>query len=199
MFTAQTAVECSTKKRKVKTSDFLELLLSRSSIEQLRKALPEFDEQQISNFIKEAIDCIKNKEDSNDESMIIHIDGASKGNPGDAGIGYLIEGKDGTILAKECRYIGKTTNNVAEYTALLEALEESLKLGAKTVEVFSDSELLVRQINGVYKVKQEHLRQLFKKINSLISQFKSFRITHIPREKNKEADRLANLGANRAY
>lgn len=120
-----------------------------------------------------------------------HIDGASKGNPGPAGIGYSIE-KDGVILEEYSEFIGETTNNTAEYRALLAALRRLKELGGREVTVFSDSELMVRQINGLYKVKNQNLQQLHHNAIHSIREFDSFRILHVPRGQNSHADGLAN-------
>lgn len=127
----------------------------------------------------------------------IYIDGAARGNPGPAGIGVVIKSGGKTIL-EVSDYIGKTTNNVAEYLALIRGLEEALLLGAKEAECFSDSELLVKQIQGEYKVKNEGLSPLFHHLQSLMVKFKKFSITHKAREENKHADALANRGIDNA-
>lgn len=120
----------------------------------------------------------------------LFTDGGSRGNPGHAGIGAIIKAnKDYTYNA----YIGKTTNNVAEYKALILGLEKALENDFLELEIFCDSELLVKQVLGIYRVKQEHLIPLFKKIKELLARFNSFAISHIRREKNKEADSLVNL------
>ena len=123
--------------------------------------------------------------------LIAHIDGASKGNPGPAGIGYSIE-KDGIMLEEYSEFIGETTNNTAEYRALLAALTRLKQLGGRDVTIFSDSELIVRQINGMYKVKKPKLQQLHADAMHCIGEFDSFRILHIPRHRNSHADGLAN-------
>lgn len=119
----------------------------------------------------------------------IYCDGASRGNPGDAGIGCLIVLDDKKIEISE--YIGKTTNNVAEYTALIKGLQEALKHKVQEIDIFSDSELLVRQINGVYKVRNKKLIPLYEKVKEILSNFKKYRVFHIYREDNHVADRLA--------
>ena len=124
----------------------------------------------------------------------IYIDGASKGNPGAAGVGIVIF-KEGARLKDISRHIGNTTNNVAEYTALIYALEEALILKAGKVKVLTDSELLAKQINREYKVRHPNLKPLFEQARNLSRGFKSFEIRHIVREKNKEADRLADKAA----
>ncbi len=123
----------------------------------------------------------------------VHIDGASRNNPGPAGIGVLAQ-KDGKEVLQLAEYIGKTTNNVAEYTALIRALEELLLLGHKKAHFYSDSQLLVEQVCGRYRVKDEKLKGLHSLAQKLASKMEVFRITHIPREKNRDADSLANKG-----
>jgi ribonuclease HI len=123
----------------------------------------------------------------------IYIDGAARGNPGPAGIGVVIK-KGSQTFAEISDFIGKATNNIAEYIAFIRGLEEALVLGATKVECFSDSELLVKQINGEYKVKNEGLSPLHHHAKSLIKKFKTFSISHTVREENKHADELANKG-----
>lgn len=124
----------------------------------------------------------------------IHIDGAARGNPGPAGVGVLIADAGGQVIERLHRFIGEATNNVAEYTALLLALEQAQALGCAEVEVYSDSELMVRQIQGTYQVKHPSLRPLHAKARERIAGFRRFDIHHVPREKNAEADALANRG-----
>lgn len=128
--------------------------------------------------------------------MMLHIDGASRGNPGPAGIGVLIQDGYGQEIASISDYLGETTNNVAEYRALIRGLEEALARGATTVEVFTDSQLLARQVNGTYRVNHPGLQPLFRQVLSLKEKFRQFTITSVPREENKEADRLANAGVD---
>jgi ribonuclease HI len=125
--------------------------------------------------------------------VYIYTDGAARGNPGPAGIGVVIK-SEGETLLEVSDYIGKTTNNVAEYMALIRGLEEAIDLGHKSVEVYADSELLIKQINGEYKVKNEGLLPLYLHLKSLIKKFNHFDISHTPREANIHADKLANKG-----
>lgn len=125
--------------------------------------------------------------------LTVNIDGASRGNPGDAGIGIIAKEKNKVIIELS-EYIGKATNNAAEYSALVRALEEILILGYKQAHIISDSELIVEQINGNYKVKDETLKILYYQAKALILKFDSFSIKHVKREQNKEADLLANKG-----
>ncbi|MGH9434922.1 MAG: ribonuclease HI family protein [Terriglobia bacterium] len=124
---------------------------------------------------------------------MIHIDGASRGNPGPASYAVVVKRADGEPVASLAKKLGRATNNFAEYQALLAALEYAAGNGHRRVSVFSDSQLLVRQIQGRYKVKSEDLKPLHARALSLIRELKGFSITHVMREKNREADRLANL------
>jgi len=127
--------------------------------------------------------------------LTIYTDGAAKGNPGPAGIGFLLCSKSGKKIFEASRAIGRATNNVAEYKALLAALTEAGNRKADVILVKSDSELMVRQLEGKYKVKNPTIRSLFSEAQGLIRQFKSFSIHHIPREENYEADSLASGAA----
>ena len=131
------------------------------------------------------------------EWVIAFCDGGSRGNPGPAGYGVLIEDLDGQKLAELSEYLGKTTNNVAEYSALLAALEWSLHHGRPRLRVVADSELLVKQIQGRYKVASPDLRPLYEEAKRRIARLDGFRIEHVLRGKNQKADRLANAAMDR--
>ena len=120
----------------------------------------------------------------------IFTDGACSGNPGPAGVGGVIS-KDGRVIKRISKFIGLSTNNLAEYTALIYGLQEALVLKASEIKVSTDSELLFHQIKGRYKIKNEKLKILFDQAQNLIRGFKRFDLECIPREKNQEADRLA--------
>lgn len=122
----------------------------------------------------------------------VFSDGAARGNPGPAGAGAVIESADGRVLARLGRYLGRATNNQAEYQGLILGLEHALEMGAREVEVFADSELLVRQLRGEYRVRNEGLLPLWREAKGLLDRFEGFRLTHIPREKNVEADEMSN-------
>jgi ribonuclease HI len=126
------------------------------------------------------------------QEWLLMVDGAARGNPGHAGCGAAICDARGVVVEELARYLGHATNNVAEYHALLMGLEALLKSGRKRIRVQSDSQLLVRQLNGEYRVKDEKLKVLFQQAINLLRQFESYRIFHVPREQNKLADRLAN-------
>ena len=130
--------------------------------------------------------------------VIIWVDGASRGNPGPAAIGAIIKDDQSKLLARISQRIGTTTNNQAEYRAIIAALEKAVRLGASRVELNSDSELVVRQINGEYRVKKASLKSLYKQVKRLQDLLQSFTITHIPRQQNTEADNLANTALNLA-
>lgn len=125
------------------------------------------------------------------EPLIINCDGAARGNPGPAGIGGVIKDADGNKIIEIKDYIGETTNNIAEYTALIKALHTAKSLSARDIVINLDSELVVKQITGEYKVKNEGLKPLFCEVKNLLANL-SYKISHIPREKNKDADILAN-------
>ena len=130
------------------------------------------------------------------EGLILYVDGASRGNPGPSAVGVVLYDGGKRVVRSFGKYIGETTNNVAEYTALLYGIQEALQQQAKTLKVHTDSELLARQMQGRYKVKEPQLKVLNEQIHYLIPGFRSFSIQHIPREKNREADRLANQAIN---
>lgn len=123
---------------------------------------------------------------------IIYTDGGARGNPGPAGAGAVLYDASGKEVATVSKYLGETTNNVAEYTAVVLALELAAKRGAKVVDMRMDSELVVKQMNGVYRVRQPHLQVLFGSIQQLLGRFTRVTFTHVRREQNKRADELAN-------
>jgi ribonuclease HI len=122
-------------------------------------------------------------------------DGASRGNPGKSGIGYVVYGEDGATITSGCAFIGNSTNNIAEYTALITCLRVLLVLPepVERVAVHADSELMVRQLNGVYKVKDEGMKRLYREVQTILSSAPfTVTFTHVPRSQNKKADELAN-------
>ena len=127
----------------------------------------------------------------------IYADGGSRGNPGPSGAGAIIT-VDGETKATVSRYLGNTTNNVAEYTGLVLALEKAHDLHIQQVHVYMDSELVVKQMTGIYRVKDAKLQPLFVKARGLADNFASFNISHVRREKNSIADQLANQAMDNA-
>jgi ribonuclease HI len=124
--------------------------------------------------------------------VIIHADGVSRGNPGLAAIGATIKDGRGQLLASVSQRIGRATNNQAEYRALMAALKETVKMGATEASIYLDSELVVRQLSGRYRVKNAALKSLYHEVSRLLSRLSSFSLNHVPRQQNAEADRLAN-------
>ena len=132
-------------------------------------------------------------------SVIINVDGGARGNPGPAGAGVIVkDAADGEVLFAGGFFLGRATCNQAEYNGLLNALRQAKTLGAQAVEIVSDSELMVKQMNGEYRVKNEGLRELYGRANQLCRDFKQCRFLHVPREQNAEADKLVNQAINLA-
>lgn len=132
------------------------------------------------------------------EKLIIYTDGGARGNPGPAGIGCVVLDEQGNAVEEISEYIGEATNNQAEYRALIAGLTKAKDLGAKEIEFFLDSELVVKQLNREYKVKDKDLAVLFVKAYNLTLSFKKVIFKHIRREKNELADRLVNLALDKA-
>ena len=128
----------------------------------------------------------------NVKRAIIFTDGAARGNPGPASIGVTIKDAQGKLIASISQRIGTKTNNQAEYMAIITALEKAISMGVRQVDLYSDSELVVRQINGRYRVKKDTLKPLYQRAKQLQNSLEGFTITHIPRQQNTEADSLAN-------
>lgn len=124
--------------------------------------------------------------------ITLYFDGASRGNPGPAAVGIVLMDQSGTVLVEKGEYIGVATNNVAEYKAMLRGLEEASNLQASTVSVYGDSELLIKQMNGVYRVKHPNLLPLYQRAQSMIRAFKNISFIYIPRDQNTCADKAAN-------
>ncbi len=131
--------------------------------------------------------------------LIAYIDGASRGNPGPASAGVVFQDADGHTVKKLAIRIGHTTNNVAEYSALIFALQEATLLRVKELQIFTDSELLAKQFNGEYKVKEDTIRVLYSLAAHLRKSFKHLTVTHIPRERNKLADAEANRALDQGF
>ena len=126
--------------------------------------------------------------------LLIYTDGAARGNPGPAGAGAILrDAADGTVLAEVAEPLGHATNNVAEWTAVLLALREARRLGATHVDLRMDSELVARQISGVYRVKHPDLKPLHAAVMELLHSLEGYTAGHVPRELNKDADRLSNV------
>lgn len=177
----------------------LAALAEKLSVNGLLEDYPDLTREKLKEILLEASRKFPSKTDARasrdfnpGKALIINVDGASRGNPGEAGAGAVLRNTSGQALELK-KYLGQTTNNVAEYEALIMALEEASRLGVREAEVRSDSELLVHQMNGVYRVKSPQLKPLYEKAVSLASGFGKMKFVHVGREDNREADRLANL------
>jgi ribonuclease HI len=146
-------------------------------------------QDQLQNIFQDAADYYYTQEEG---VWSLYSDGASRGNPGQAGVGVVLVDPYGQIAVRNLEYLGQATNNVAEYRGLLLGLKMAKNLGIRKIKVYSDSELLVRQINGSYRVKKPHLLVLWQEAQRELQQFSAFEVIHVPRELNREADRLAN-------
>ena len=144
---------------------------------------------------KEITDTLNIKKEA--DLIVVNVDGASRGNPGESGIGVAIFDKDTNLISEACDYLGVATNNIAEYKALILGIKLSTEYNAKRTLFKSDSELMVKQIKGEYKVKNAQLKLLFAEAQSLLKKLPNWKIMHVPREENKEADLLANKGVEK--
>jgi ribonuclease HI len=124
--------------------------------------------------------------------LVVHVDGGARGNPGPAAVAAVVATADGEILEENSETIGRATNNVAEYRALLLGIERARALGAGEIELVGDSELIVRQVRGEYRVKDAGLRELHARVREALDAFGRWSIRHVPREENERADRLVN-------
>jgi ribonuclease HI len=132
------------------------------------------------------------------DKVIVHVDGGARGNPGPAAAACVISAPDGELLGEHALLLGKATNNVAEYRALLLGLEHARKLGAREVEVIGDSELIAKQVQGVYKVKHEAMRSLHGQALAALGAFAKWSIRTVPRAQNAQADALVNAALDQA-
>ncbi|MDY7033729.1 MAG: ribonuclease HI family protein [Thermodesulfobacteriota bacterium] len=152
--------------------------------------------EDIQRILRESAELYKRRMDmpvSDDHyDFILETDGACKGNPGESGAGVVIHDVKGNATRELKKYLGMNTNNTAEYRALIYGLEEALKLGGGRIRIFSDSELMVKQLKGTYSVRNKELMLLHKEVNDLLKKFDAYDINHINREQNRHADRLAN-------
>jgi ribonuclease HI len=126
--------------------------------------------------------------------LLIYTDGAARGNPGPAGLGAILrDASSGEVVGELARYLGIRTNNYAEWTAVEAALDEALRLGASRVDLRTDSELVARQISGRYRVKHPDLKPIHARVMGQLARFAGYTVGHVPREQNRDADRLSNV------
>jgi len=142
--------------------------------------------------LKKVLSLAARRFDEVEGEGILRVDGASRGNPGQAGAGLVLE-KNGEILLRMGEYLGEATNNEAEYRALILGIDQGRRLGLTELKIYSDSELLVRQMKGEYRVRNPRLQELYFQAVKGLESFRKVFFSHVPREKNKEADRMANL------
>jgi ribonuclease HI len=132
------------------------------------------------------------------KKMIVHVDGGARGNPGPAAAACVVSDPNGEVLEEQARLLGRATNNVAEYRALLLGLERARALGATEVEVVNDSELVAKQVRGIYKVKHEAMRPLHREAMAALKEFERWSIRSVPRAQNAHADALVNAALDQA-
>jgi ribonuclease HI len=200
--------------KKSQAADILGVLLSKLPDEFIRNHFQEFSPDQVRSLLQEAMNSLSPEEESQQavpsqpplwvdkekawsgklagRTLKLFSDGASRGNPGEAGGGIAILDEEGNELVGAGRYLGHCTNNEAEYRALLFGLEKCGEFGRGSIEVFLDSELIVKQIRGEYKVKHPNLKLLYNETIQKLSEFAFFTISHVPRGENSRADQLAN-------
>jgi ribonuclease HI len=135
---------------------------------------------------------LENNVVKNTTKLIVHSDGGSRGNPGPSACGYVVEDENGVVLSEGGEYLGITTNNQAEYQGVRMALEQALTLGGQEVTLRADSQLVVNQLKGIYKVKNKDLWPIYDRIKELIAEFKSVHFEHVYREFNSAADAIVN-------
>jgi ribonuclease HI len=183
--------------RRARAAQLLTRLSREPLLSTIADSLKDIDRAAISELLLFAADSIPPGVEHGDKTLILYVDGASLGNPGPAGAGFVILDENNRELEKIARPLGVTTNNVAEYSALIIGLKRARELGANRVTVRSDSELMVKQMTGAYRIKDEKLRVLAQEVTDIIDSFDLFDILHIDREKNRTADRLSKLAAEK--
>jgi ribonuclease HI len=176
----------------------LRRLAEDSPLTAISKHITDLEKREIGDLLGFAADTIAQSPSSVIGEVTIFVDGASIGNPGPAGAGVLIVDRQDKKIAEICEPLGVTTNNVAEYRALILGLKKARELGIRSVHVRADSELMVKQISGDYRVKDEKLQVLSREALDIIDSFDSFDILHVDRSKNQAADRLSKRAADRS-
>jgi len=183
--------------------EMLDYLAEHLSFIKLINRFPMVSMEDVQNILRKSAEFYQcNLEDHsslNRYDYFLYTDGASRGNPGEAGAGAVVIDQKGNVIMEFSKYLGQNTNNVAEYLALIFGLREVLSIGGNSVRVFSDSELMVKQLNGAYRVKNEKLILLYNEVKKLLERFGQYDIMHIKREKNHHADRLANVAIDEKH
>ena len=198
------------KKETISDHELLVLIHKGIDVEKLKEQDKTITNKRIDNLFQNVKNYIRKEDMANSDKeitdtsntnketdlIVVNVDGASRGNPGESGIGVAIFDKDSNLINEACDYLGVATNNISEYKALILGIKLSMKYNAKKILFKSDSELMVKQIKGEYKVKNAQLRLLFTEAQSLLKKQANWKIMHVPREENKEADLLANKGVD---
>ena len=188
--------------------ELLSLVHESVDIEILKKMNKTITKKRVDKFFQDLKGHVKkddlatsDKEKTDDSNIkkdidliIVNTDGGSRGNPGESGIGVAIFDKDSNLIHEACDYLGIATNNIAEYKALILGIKSSMEYNAKEILFKSDSELMVKQIKGEYRVKNPQLKLLFTEVKELLKKLPNWKIMHVRREENSEADLLANKG-----
>ncbi len=196
------------KKEIISDHELLDLIHKSIDIEKLKEQDKTITKKRVDNLFKDLKDHIekenitisdKEKTDASNinkgfDLIVVNVDGASRGNPGESGIGVAIFDKDSNLINEACDYLGVATNNIAEYKALILGIKLSAEYNAERILFKSDSELMVKQIKGEYRVKNPQLKLLFTEAQSLLKKLPNWKIMHVRREENQEADLLANKG-----
>lgn len=187
--------------RRPSPAEVLRYVAEHESFERTLRAFPDLREEDLRAMMRAVARAAEAREESvrgpdarprPEKRLRVFSDGAARGNPGPAGAGAVIESADGEVIERLGRYLGVATNNQAEYEGLILGLERALELGATEIEVFADSELLVRQLRGEYRVRNEGLVPLWQRARALLARFARVALTHIPRERNAAADAMSN-------
>jgi ribonuclease HI len=198
------------KKETISDHELLVLIHKGIDVEKLKEHDKTITKKRIDNLFQNVKNYIRKEDMANSDKeitdtsntnketdlIVVNVDGASRGNPGESGIGVAIFDKDSNLINEACDYLGVATNNISEYKALILGIKLSMKYNAKRILFKSDSELMVKQIKGEYKVKNAQLKLLFTEAQSLLKKQANWKIMHVPREENKEADLLANKGVD---
>lgn len=175
-------------------SEIVKIILSNINIDEVVRDNPEIKREDVTRILEKIRDTFCSVDG---KVFYMHVDGASRGNPGDSGIGVVIKDRDKRTVEEYCEYIGQYTNNVAEYMALICGLQKAKKYNPGQLKIFSDSQLMVQQVSGVWKVKDAKLIQLYENARRLLNGFSSWEINAVPRSENKTADALANMGIDK--
>ncbi len=198
------------KKETISDHELLVLIHKGIDVEKLKEQDKTITKKRVDNLFQNVKNYIRKEDMANSDKeitdtsntnketdlIVVNVDGASRGNPGESGIGVAIFDKDSNLINEAWDYLGVATNNISEYKALILGIKLSMKYNAKKILFKSDSELMVKQIKGEYKVKNAQLKLLFTEAQSLLKKQVNWKIMHVPREENKEADLLANKGVD---